>query len=257
VRRRSLLALGGLVALAACGEDEDDPPVTSRASGPTKIAYGDGPDQYAELTEPADEPRGLAVLVHGGFWKPEYGIEYAQPLVPSLVERGWATWTIEYRRGSGAADTLADVAAALAARPLDPPTVVGIGHSAGGHLVTWAAASGGLTHVVAQAGVLDLASAYELGLGGGAVEAFLGHPPGPQDADVDPIRQVPLDVPVWCVHGRGDDIVPISQSRDYVAAATAAGARAELVEVDGDHFAVIDPSSDAWASQLALLGDLA
>ena len=111
--------------------------------------------------------------------------------------------------------------------------------------------------MVAQAGVLDLASAYELGLGGGAVEAFLGHPPGPQDADVDPIRQVPLDVPVWCVHGRDDDIVPISQSRDYVAAATAAGARAELVEVDGDHFAVIDPSSDAWARQLALLDDLA
>ena len=231
--------------------------MTSRASGPTRIAYGEGPDQYAELTEPAGEPRGLAVLVHGGFWKPEYGIEYAQPLVPSLVERGWATWTIEYRRGTGAADTLADVAAALAARPLDPPAVVGIGHSAGGHLVTWAAARGGLTHVVAQAGVLDLVSAYELGLGGGAVEAFLGHPPGPQDADVDPIRQVPLDVPVWCVHGRGDDIVPISQSRDYVAAATAAGARAELVEVDGDHFAVVDPSSDAWAGQLALLDDLA
>ena len=52
-------------------------------------------------------------------------------------------------------------------------------------------------------------------------------------------------------------IVPISQSRDYVAAATAAGARAELVEVDGDHFVVIDPSSDAWARQLALLDDLA
>jgi acetyl esterase/lipase len=255
VRRRSLLALGGLAALAACGEG--DPPVRRPAKGVTKFAYGEGPDQYAQLTEPAGDPRGLAVVVHGGFWKPEYGIEYAQPLVPSLVEQGWATWAIEYRRGSGAAATLADVASAIAARPLDLATVVGIGHSAGGHLVTWVAGRGALTHVVAQAGVLDLVSAYELGLGGGAVERFLGHPPGPQAADVDPIQQVPLDVPVWCVHGRDDDIVPISQSRDYVAAATAAGARAELVEVEGDHFAVIDPASDAWARQLEILDGLA
>ena len=116
--------------------------------------------------------------MHGGFWKPEYGIEYAQPLVPSLVEQGWATWAIEYRRGTGAADTLADVRAAIDALPVSADTVVGIGHSAGGHLATWAAAGGGLTHVVSQAGVLDLQAAYDENLGGGAVELFLGHPPG-------------------------------------------------------------------------------
>ena len=47
---------------------------------------------------PRRRPAGVAVLVHGGFW-PQYGIEYAQPLVPSLVAAGWATWAIEYRRG--------------------------------------------------------------------------------------------------------------------------------------------------------------
>jgi acetyl esterase/lipase len=216
------------------------------------VRYGDLPDQYGELTRPAGDARGLVVVVHGGFWKPQYGIEYARPLVPSLVEDGWATWAVEYRR-SGARDTLADVQAAVDAAPLDSDTVVGLGHSAGGHLVTWAAAGGGLTHVVSQAGVLDLVAAYDAGLGGGAVEAFLGHPPGPADRDADPIRMVPLEVPVWCVHGTDDDVVPVSQSRDYVAAATDAGATAELVEVDGDHFAVIDPGSDAWATQRALL----
>jgi acetyl esterase/lipase len=232
--------------------------VTRPERKPRKVAYGDEPAQYAELTGPEGDPRGLVVLVHGGFWRPEYGIEYAKPLVPSLVERGWATWAIEYRRGTGAADTLADVRDAVAARPLDLPITVGVGHSAGGHLVAWAAAAGGgLTHVVTQAGVLDLRSADAEGLGGGAVELFLGHPPGPEDADVDPIRQVPLDVPVWCVHGRDDDTVPISQSRDYVAAATRAGGTAELVEVDGDHFVVIDPDSDAWIRQLEILDGLA
>ena len=223
------------------------------------VAYGHDPSQYGELTLPAVEPVGVAVLVHGGFWKSEYGIEYAVPLVPSLVARGWAAWTIEYRRvgnGGGVPQTLDDVAAAIAKLDdlhLDLTTVVGIGHSAGGHLVTWSARHAPLTHVVSQAGVLDLRSAYDLGLGNGAVEAFLGHPPGSADRAVDPVRQVPLDVPVWCVHGRGDDVVPISQSRTYVDAARSAGATAELVDVDGDHFTVVDPDSEAWARTLEIL----
>ncbi|GAA4707883.1 alpha/beta hydrolase [Nocardioides conyzicola] len=243
-------------ALAACSEgstvSEKKPP-----KGTRRVTYGADPAQYGELTQPSGEPRGVAVLVHGGFWKPEYGIEYATPMVPSLVAAGWATWAIEYRRGTGASDTLDDVRAAIDACPVDADVVVGIGHSAGGHLVTWAAGHGGLTHVISQAGVLDLAAAYDEGLGGGAVEAFLGHPPGPDDADVDPIRQVPLDVPVWCVHGTADDNVPISQSRSYVAAARQAGATAELVEVEGDHFVLVDPDSDAWATTLAHLRSLA
>ena len=96
--------------------------------------------------------------------------------------------------------------------------MLALGHSAGGHLATWAASRGRftagrtkveLTGVVSQAGVLDLESAYDEHLGGGAVEAFLGHPPGPGDARLDPLRQVPLDVPVHCVHGIDDDIVPV------------------------------------------------
>jgi acetyl esterase/lipase len=186
------------------------------------VAYGPDAAQHAELTLPGGAPRGVAIVVHGGFWKPEYGIEYARPLVPSLVAAGWAVWAIEYRRGTGAADTLADVRAALAARPGVPGPVVAIGHSAGGHLAVWAAGQDvGLTHVVSQAGVLDLRSAHEAGLGDGAVERFLGHPPGPADDSADPIRRVPLDVPVWCVHSRGDDVVPFAQSAAYVAAANA------------------------------------
>ena len=175
--------------------------------------------------------------------------------MPSLVEAGWATWAIEYRRGTGADDTLADVRAAIDAAPLAAETVVGLGHSAGGHLVTWAAAGGGLTHVISQAGVLDLRAAHDAGLGSGAVEAFLGHPPGPDDAAVDPIRMVPLDVPVRCVHGTDDTVVPIDQSGRYVDAAQAAGADATIVRVDGDHFAVVDPAADAWTATLRLLDD--
>ena len=57
--------------------------------------------------------------------------------------------------------------------------------------------------------------------------------------------------------GTGDPIVPLSQSERYVDRASAAGAPAELVEVDGDHFVVIDIESDAWARQLEILDSIA
>ena len=233
-----------------------------RGAGQERIAYGDDPSQYAELSLPAGDPRGVVVVIHGGFWKAEYDASLGRPLAASLVEQGWAAWNLEYRRvgnGGGAPTTFDDVAAGidkLADQGLDLSTVVTLGHSAGGHLAVWAASRPGVTAAISQAGVLDLRAAYDLGLGGGAVEALLGHPPGAADERYDPIAQVPLDVPVWCVHGADDDIVPISQSRSYVAAATAAGARAELLEVEGDHFVVIDPGSRAWQQTLAILDEL-
>ncbi|MBF4162653.1 alpha/beta hydrolase [Nocardioides acrostichi] len=271
VRRRILLTLplvGPFVWwLAGCAGPKEVPPMPQQATGPKRFVYGEDPSQYGELSLPGGDPRGVAVVVHGGFWRAAYGIEYAQPLVPSLVEQGWATWAIEYRRvgsgegaGGGVPQTLDDVAAALdhlaalhraGDLPTDPSRVpvVGIGHSAGGHLVTWAGAGGVLTHVVSQAGVLDLVAGASLG--GGAVAAFLGHEPGPGDADVDPIRMVPLEVPVWCVHAQDDDVVPFAQSQAYVDAATSAGATAELRPVrSGGHFTLIDPDSEAWSATL-------
>jgi acetyl esterase/lipase len=242
---------------------------TSRAR---RIEYGDDPSQFAELSLPSGTPKGTVVVIHGGFWRAAYDLSLGRPLAASLVEHGWAAWNIEYRRvGSGAGggggdpQTLDDVAAAidaLAAQDVPRDKVIALGHSAGGHLATWAASRGRfdqwpvqveLSGVVSQAGVLDLWTAYADDLGGGAVQAFLGHPPGPADLPVDPLHQVPLDIPVHCVHAVGDDTVPIAQSRTYVEAATQAGARAALTEVQGDHFTVIDPQSEAWRQTLAIL----
>ena len=239
---------------------------------PRRVDYGDHPDQHAELHLPAGEPRGVVVVLHGGFWKARYDAALGRPLAADLAERGWATWNLEYRRvggGGGAPATFDDVAAgidALARTGLDLSTVVTLGHSAGGHLAAWAAsrtrdprwADGvEVTAVVAQAGVLDLGAAHEAGLGDGAVEALLGHPPGAADAAYDPVRQVPLGVPVWCVHGTADDVVPLTQSLGYAAAARAAGASVEVLEVPaGDHFVVIDPASAAWRRTVAVLEGL-
>ncbi|MDX6324614.1 MAG: hypothetical protein QOK15_968, partial [Nocardioidaceae bacterium] len=90
----------------------------------------------------------------------------------------------------------------------------------------------------------------------GAVKAFLAVPPGPDYRQWDPQQQVPLAVPVWCVHGTDDTTVPISQSRNYVDAARRAGAEADLIEVATDHMAVIEPSTEAWARTVEVLDRL-
>ena len=240
-------------------------------SGEGRFDYGDDPSQFGELSLPSGTPRGVVVVIHGGFWKSAYDLSLGRPLAASLVEEGWAAWNLEYRRvgnGGGHPATFDDVAAGidkLADLDVDLTTVVTLGHSAGGHLAVWAAGRGKydgwppkvtVTAAISQAGVLDLVGGSEQGLGGGAVDALLGHAAGPADEPVDPLQQVPLDVPVFCVHGTGDDIVPPVQSETYVGAAVGAGAEAELVEVDGDHFVVIDPTSVAWRAQLGILDRL-
>lgn len=280
--RRSLLAaVGAGVVTTACstGDPTTQPPEQPPGlPEPERVDYGADPSQYADLHRPAGPSRGVVVVIHGGYWKAQYDASLGTPLAADLAARGWTAWNLEYRRvgnGGGWPATFDDVAAgieALADVPgLDLTTVITLGHSAGGHLATWAAARHRfpqwspsrvrVTHVVSQAGVLDLTTGFAQGLGGGAVEALLGGPPGvpPFEARydrADPQRQLPLDVPVWCVHGVDDDVVPLSQSENYVAAAAEAGAEATLVTVEGDHFVVIDPTTPAWARIVEILDPL-
>jgi acetyl esterase/lipase len=239
-------------------------------------AYGPDPDQYAELSLPLGERRpGVVVVIHGGFWRAAYDASGGRPLAADLAERGWVAWNIEYRRvgkGGGWPTTLQDVADAidlLAELDVDTSRVAAVGHSAGGHLATWAAGRAGLppsapgasprihlTAAVPQAGVLDLHTAATTNVGGTATPDLLGGMPD-QVPDrylvTDPIVAVPLSAPVVCVHSRPDDTVPIAQSEAYVAAAGAAGADVELVEVAGDHMAHRDPTSMAWAAVIDAL----
>jgi acetyl esterase/lipase len=195
-------------------------------------------------------------------------------LAGDLVRRGWAVWNIEYRRlgeGGGWPATFTDVAAAVdhlrrVDAPLDLDDVSLLGHSAGGQLALWAAGRGALPagepgagpqvavrRAVSQAGVCDLAGAYELWRGG-AVRAFMGGSPADlpgRYALADPIAQVPLSLPVLLVHGLEDRVVSVRISRSYRDAALAADGSVELVEIPGpagQHRAHIDPRGAAWAT---------
>ena len=233
--------------------------------------YGPARSQYAELFRPRDgaPPFPVAVVIHGGFWRAAYGRKLMQDLCADLAARGWAAWNVEYRRlgresGGGFPQTLEDVAAAVDHLPevpahhaglLDLTRVVAIGHSAGGHLATWLATRErprvAVTAVVAQAGVVDLRLAAELGLSRGVVHDFLGAPPDAAPdryAAASPAERLPLGVPALLVHGGRDDIVPPVMSERFAAAARAAGDDVELVLRPGeDHFVHTDPSGGSWA----------
>jgi acetyl esterase/lipase len=215
--------------------------------------YGSDPSQYGVLY--GEGP--VAVLIHGGFWKAEYGLELMDPLCADLASRGWAAWNIEYRRlgnGGGVPETLDDVSAAIdhldQLPGVDLSRVVAIGHSAGGHLAAWAATRDhhrvAITGVVSQAGVLDLQRALELRLSNGVVERFLKGQP----SDVaSPIERLPLGVPALLTHGGRDDIVPVEISERF---ARASGASL-MVEPEEDHFGHLDPKNPLWKAVLAWL----
>jgi acetyl esterase/lipase len=232
------------------------------------VAYGPHPDQFLELTLPGGAaPAPVAVVLHGGFWRAAYGVELARPLAAGLAAAGWAAVAVEYRRvgaGGGWPQTCADVAAALdtlpglAAGRLDLGELAVVGHSAGGHLAAWAAGRHRLpdgapgagprvpvTAAVLQAGVLDLRLAAAQGLGGGAVHDFLGRAPD-SVAAADPVRLLPTGAAVLCVHGSGDDVVPVVQSERYADAARAAGDEVDVRVVPGDHMVLVDPDGEPW-----------
>jgi acetyl esterase/lipase len=230
-----------------------------------KTRYGRSPSQFGELMLPEGGGRfPVAVVVHGGFWKAMYGRKLMWPVCGDLVRRGWAVWNLEYRRlglrsGGGWPETFDDVAAGIdhlasLDAPLDLERVVAVGHSAGGHLATWLAARGdGAVRpraAVSQAGVVDLVLACELSLSSGVVARLLGGRPEELPdvyAEASPAALVPIGVPLLCVHGGLDGVVPPEMSERFAERARLAGDDCELrVFDDQDHMGHIDPGNPMW-----------
>jgi acetyl esterase/lipase len=254
------------------------------AMEPRTYHYGPAEDQVADLrVPPGPGPHPVAVLIHGGFWRDHWTRDSMEGLALDLVQRGWASWNLEYHRvgsGGGWPTTLEDVAAgidyleqAAAEHPLQLGRVIAIGHSAGGHLALWSAVRPHLADgipdpatrvpvrgVVALAGVSDLAAGHAAGIGSDAVDDFLRRSPadGPERyAAASPAEMLPLGVPQVLVHGTGDEAVPVEMSRSYAAAAKTAGDRVRFTELAGvGHMELIDPADPAWQTAAAALADL-
>jgi len=217
-----------------------------------RLRYGDHRDQVAEVFLPDGAPRALVVTLHGGWWQARRTRTklYMRPLARDLVAHGFAVLNAEYRRvgdGGGWPATFDDARAiaALAREQPEGGRVAAVGHSAGAHLALYMAAEGGVDAVVALAGPSDL----EANPGPETFALMGGTPSEVPDryALGSPIRRVPLGVPTLLVHGDADETVLPRRSRDFAAAARAAGDDVTLVEPSADHVQIVDPRHPSWA----------
>jgi len=244
-------------------EPEGDSVLTRAARPPdATVAYGPDRDQVADvrLGDARASARPLVLILHGGFWRPEYGRAHTGPMAEAIADAGWTVASVEFRRRPGQPDTtLDDVAAALSTLPAKiehhDGRVVLIGHSAGGHLALWVASvrpQPSLAGVLALAPAADLQLADALDLGNGATRLFLGVDPAAR-GDVDPRRLATPKVPVTIVHGDRDETVSIEVGRSYANAHCAT----KLVAVEGaGHYGPIDPFISTWPIVLDELGAL-
>ena len=233
-----------------------------------RITYGDGPQQFGELRVPEGKgPFPVMVIIHGGCWMSTFDYGYITRLSAWLTQRGFATWTIEYRRvgdeGGGWPGTFLDVAQATdqlremaKSHPLDLERVYAAGHSAGGQLALWLPTRARLPATselyrekpLPIRGVLGLAAVsdleqYRVGPADschGAVDQLLGGSPekyATRYAETSPRQRLPLGVPQVFIQGEADPIVEPGPVRAYVDAAKKAGDRATFLPLPGaGHF---------------------
>lgn len=247
---------------------ETPPPFDAR------IAYGKDSNQFGELRLPKGnafkKPYPIVVMLHGGCWMAEYGLNYMGHVGADLAAQGIATWNLEYRRvgnaGGGIVGTFHDVQLGVAHLttlaknyPLDLQRIVVIGHSAGGHLALRladklfdkAAPNGALR----WRGVIALAAITDLRRTGTACDASVqmlmggtARAQGALYAQHSPLELLPLGaIKQIIVQGDADRIIPTAMATSYVDAAQKKGDDAKLMLIEkAGHFEIVDAQAAAW-----------
>jgi pimeloyl-ACP methyl ester carboxylesterase len=97
-------------------------------------------------------------------------------------------------------------------------------------------------------------------IGGGSVSRLLDRDARVDDdldvalVDASPLAHLPIGVPQLLAHAVDDDVVPLTQTTSYAAAARIAGDDVTVLELPaGGHFDLIDPATAAWAAVVAEL----
>lgn len=244
-----------------------------RAPAPDTLveAYGTHPLQQGEWFIPlGGDVAPTVVIIHGGFWRPDFDRHLEDHLATDLAARGYLCWNIDYRSALEPWPlTFTDVAEAYdhllvgaCGGRVDRRRVAVIGHSAGGHLAAWLGSrhrlpAGAPGHnpsalrpalMVPQAGVVTLTLAAERKVGRGAARTLINGSPenSPERYLVaDPLELLPTGVRSVLIHGQRDRVVPPALSRIYAQKATEAGDDSRVEVSRGDHFAHLDPKSPA------------
>lgn len=245
-----------------------------------QISYGTSSNQVAELRIPkTQELHPVAIIIHGGCWTSKFAdLNNTAALADALRNIGFATWNVEYRRvdnvGGGWPGTFQDIANAADylrkikdTYSLDLNRVIVIGHSAGGHLALWLAASEQLPKnsplyrenplklrgIISMGGVPDLAGFRSKQImqvcGNDVIAELLGHTESEINAhykEASPIELLPLGIPQILIYGTDDPVTPINID-NYVKCAKQDGSSIELIKIKhAGHHEYNVPNSVTW-----------
>jgi len=205
------------------------------------ISYGDHADQVIEIFRSQKENSTKVLLIHGGYWRPQFDRSHLRPYAVKLSEMGFDAYLLEYRRTPGEPQNYLDDLLAALDRVGECSL---IGHSAGGQLALVAAAHPSVRKIVALAPVSDLVAGDDRNLDNGAIREFLGGDPS-RYLHLDPASVTEYRVPVTVVHGELDSRVPVELSREFVARYPVIDYQ-EVVGVG--HFELIDPRREELLS---------
>lgn len=229
---------------------------SAQAETLTNIVYAQ--PEGTSLTLDAHIPDGpgpfpAAVLVHGGGWVAGDKQQYITYIFQPLTDAGFAWFSINYRLAPKYAfpapaddieSAISFVQKNAAKYKVDPHHLALIGESAGGHLVSYVGARDGtklgIAAVVGLYGVHDFISASVAWKPIPTEVLQLFHIRS-VDADSAPIliRASPVvyikrEMPQFLLlHGSRDEAVPYEQSVEMCQKMKAAGARCDLLTIDG------------------------
>lgn len=277
-----------VLAVAPCAADPIGIPAFMAIDRPAptfELAYGPAASQGIDVFLPQGRgPFPVVVLVHGGCWSQRTDARgQLRHLGADLARRGFATWSIGYRRvdeaGGGYPGTYLDIGAAIdrlrdeAPRlRLDLSRTVLVGHSAGGHLALWATSRDRLPaasalrvehpfvphKVVSIAGVGDLAAfAPKIDgiCGAGIGQALVGKPtparPDPY-ADTSPAALPARETQIVMVSGVLDRLVPPYVAHEYERSVRGRVAVERVEIAEAGHFDLVG-MGDAWARARSLI----
>ena len=261
-----------------------------RPNPTTSLKLGDAETEIVDLWLPETAgPHPVVLMVHGGCWQKSIAdrtlMNYA---AEDLRQRGLAVWNIEYRGvdepGGGYPGTYLDVAKAADSLrdhaeqyDLDLARVAGLGHSAGGHLVTWLATRPALPEesplasdqplemigVINSGGLADLEASIDVTQFeclGAIVDDLTGAPSETRPnvfADTSPAELLPVPIEFVSVSGAMDGISPPSLAEDISAKDQSAGGSGRAMIVAGNnHVDLVAPGTAAWEAQAKVLQDM-
>jgi alpha-L-fucosidase 2 len=207
------------------------------------------------------------VLVHGGGWRRQLSVTEQAVVADNLMLHGDAVFDVDYPQDTAASPAFPKEPEAVASAISwvkahatefggNPSNIVLLGGSAGGHLVELAGEkTPGVRAVVSLSGPSNLVTLMEMGMldelkpslsvslalalgcgqGGVSWEKILQCGPEiPLAEQYSPVDHVPAsECPNWLLFSTEEDLVPVSQSREMLAALQANGCNATLNVLSG------------------------